>query len=275
MITLPSPQAALATVPGWQGRAAQIFPLPGGMNNRSYRVDYKEQRFVLRIAGSSGGSGTRDFSLELQIQHKAAALGIAPPIEYANPASGLLLTRYLEGRTWQTEDLQETRQLERLAALLNELHSLPLCGVHYDAVAAANAYLAALPEPMASNSTALRCKRIIAATGGTDGVVCCHNDLVAENVIDGSRLQLIDFEYARDNVALFDLASLIGWHHMAEKYARVLLQAYTGSSTEESWQNLQRQVQRFDAVQWLWLARRWSGAGEHSAQMQRVAARLG
>ncbi len=274
MKTLLSPQAALATVPGWQGRATQILPLPGGMNNRSYRVDYKGQSFVLRIAANAKGSVTRDFTLELEVQLKAAAVGIAPAIEYANPASGLLLTHYLDGRTWQTEDLQETRQLERLAELLNELHGLPPCGVRYDAERAADAYISALPASAANSATVLRCKEIIAETGDADGVVCCHNDLVAENLIDASRLHLIDFEYARDNVALFDLASLIGWHHMTEQYARVLLQAYTGNATADSWQRLQEQVRRFDAVQWLWLARRWSGAGEHSAQMQRVASRL-
>lgn len=272
---MSSPQALLASIPGWQGRRAEILPLPRGHNNRSFRVAWNEQLFVLRIVDNAEDSGMRDFALESQIQHRAAAVGIAAPVEYANPASGLLLTRYLAGDAWTPGDLQDTAKLERLAALLRTLHGLPLCGVLYDAVHAANAYLEAMPAAIAKSVMAVRCRKIVADAGAASKPACCHNDIVAGNVIGGARPQLIDFEYARDNAPLFDLASLVGWHNLAEPLARILLEAYTGNAAADSWQEFAVQCRRFDAIQWLWLSMRGARSAEDRQQQERVAARLG
>jgi aminoglycoside phosphotransferase (APT) family kinase protein len=272
---LSSPQALLASIPGWQGRRADIAPLPRGHNNRSYRVAWNDRLFVLRIVDHADRSGMRDFALESQIQHRAAALGIAAPVEYANPASGLLLTRYLPGTAWTPADLQDTAKLEQLAELLRALHALPLCGVLYDAVHAADAYLEAMPAPVANSAMAVRCREIIADAGAASVPTCCHNDIVASNIIGGTRLQLIDFEYARDNAPLFDLASLVGWHNLAEPLAINLLAAYTGNAAADSWQEFSAQCRRFDAIQWLWLSMRGAPSVEDRQQLNVVATRLG
>jgi thiamine kinase-like enzyme len=85
---------------------------------------------------------------------------------------------------------------------------------------------------------------------------CCHNDVVASNVIAEPDLKLLDWEYACDNDPMFDLASLIGFHNLGIDRQSVLLNAYAGGMDSGLAERLEIQVRLYDAIQWLWLANR-------------------
>ena len=58
-------------------------------------------------------------------------------------------------------------------------------------------------------------------------IVFCHNDLLPANFLDdGSRLWLIDWEYAGFNTPLFDLGSLAANNNFSEKEEFFLLENY-------------------------------------------------
>lgn len=239
-------------------------------------MDSGERSYVLRIADQGDATGMRDFNLESRIQQRAADRGIASSVEYVDPRRGVMLSGYLAGRTWIGRDLRQGNNLVRLAELLRTMHSVPVCGVRFAAAEAARRYVAELQEAVQLTDFALLCLRIVEDTPASGQWVCCHNDVVAENVVDDRRLLLIDFEYACDNDPLFDLASVIGWHNLDSERAQTLLAAYCGSSAAEWRERLSLQLRLFDAVQWLWLAVRElrRPAAAHSEQLQRVAERL-
>lgn len=54
----------------------------------------------------------------------------------------------------------------------------------------------------------------------------CHNDLVAENILDTGELRLIDFEYAVRAAPVLDLASLAAMTRMTARQRRLLVEAY-------------------------------------------------
>ena len=60
-------------------------------------------------------------------------------------------------------------------------------------------------------------------------MVFCHNDLLAANFIDdGSRLWLVDWDYAGFNSPLFDLGGLASNSEMPSRMRETLLEAYFG-----------------------------------------------
>jgi thiamine kinase-like enzyme len=64
-------------------------------------------------------------------------------------------------------------------------------------------------------------------------IVYGHHDLLAANLIDdGSRLWLIDYEYAGFGTAMFDLANLSSNNGLAPDQAQALLAAYFGTPPE-------------------------------------------
>jgi thiamine kinase-like enzyme len=92
---------------------------------------------------------------------------------------------------------------------------------------------------------------------------------VAANIIGSRALKLIDWEYARDNDPLFDLASAIGFHNLDDARQQMLLSAYAGGADSELNERLAEQVRVFDAIQWLWLATRHL-ASPHREQARRL-----
>jgi thiamine kinase-like enzyme len=76
--------------------------------------------------------------------------------------------------------------------------------------------------------------RLESAVGPIE-LVYGHNDLLAANFIDdGSRLWLIDWDYAGFNSPLFDLANLASNNGLTEAQERQLLADYFGVPTERS-----------------------------------------
>jgi thiamine kinase-like enzyme len=222
----------------------------------------------LRLADSGHAPGTRNYDAELRIQQLAASRKIAAPVTFANPSSGLLLSEFLTGNAWQERDLRSHANLQALAALLRRVHELPRCGQRYRAESVAVSYVGALNAQGNDDSFASRCLEVVRSIPVRDALVCCHNDIVAANVIDGQTLKLIDWEYARDNDPMFDLASLIGWHDLDECRVRVLLTAYTGSDSAELSERLLEQRRIFDAIQWLWLAQLQGRRPDHRHAMR-------
>ncbi len=247
---------ALAMVPGWDHDTADIEELKGGLTNRVYYVRSGDRECVLRLGADDNGIVDLDRSCELQILETAGDAGIAPAILFSDSAAGILVTEYLHGTVWQESDLELDQNLERLAALIRRVHALPPCCSRLDLTGIAQKYQAFLKKRHGLHAFASECVRIIDESPKQDGVACCHNDIVAANVIDSGGLKLIDWEYACDNDPMFDLASAIGFHNLNEGRQQTLLSAYAGGADNELKERLAEQIRVFDAIQWLWLATR-------------------
>lgn len=250
----PELRELLASIPGWRARPARLTPLHGGLHHDSYRVDSAGYEYVLRIANKDGVAGGGSRELEAYLQQQAASHGLAAPVLYVDTQRGLMLMEYLPGEEVTASQLALPELLQELGCLLRHLHKLPLCGVNFDPQAAAEEYLLDLGDDFSDRPFAKHCVDIITSTPRPRDRSCCHNDVVASNLVRGKTLRLLDFEYACDNEPLFDLASVLCWHNLGSEERRLLLGAYAGDVTEELQQRLAAQCRLYDALQWLWLA---------------------
>ena len=247
---------ALEMVPGWNADLADVEELKGGLTNRTYHVRIADIECVLRLDSEQSRLFQFDRACEVTILKTAADAGLAPGVIYSNPEAGVLVTEYLPGRVWEESDLGTRDSLEALSTLLRTVHSLPACGVRVDTLEVARTYERFLEKRQGLHSFATRCVEIIDSVPSRSDVVCCHNDVVAANVVQDESLKLIDWEYACDNDPLFDLASAIGYHNLDLDCASTLLDAYTGGADGEAKERLEEQLRVYDAIQWLWLATR-------------------
>lgn len=245
---------ALALVPGWDPAATQIDELTGGLTNRTYLISASGDRCVLRLNAKTTGAFSFDRACELSILARAGEAGLAPAIVYSDIENGILITEYLADTAWTVVDLKSTENLEALAALIRRVHALPTSDVRLDLNMSAARYEEYLKRRHGLHAYASRCREVIASCSQSDELVCCHNDIVAENVIASRPLKLIDWEYAGDNDPFFDLASLIRFHNLPQHDSDTLLSAYSGRLDAESRERLAVQERVFDAIQWLWLA---------------------
>lgn len=206
-------EARVAALPCWRGRV-RLEPLPGGLSNRAFVVDDGVGRYVARCGNDLTVHHVfRD--RERAASEAAYAAGLAPAVIHAAP--GVLVLRYIEGRTLTEADLRADHA--RITALLRRCHRLV-------------GRLLAGPASMFWVFHVLRDYARTLATTGTDAgelaryvaladgleaqqvplpIVFGHHDLLPGNLLDdGKRLWLIDWEYGGFGTALFDLANLAG-----------------------------------------------------------------
>ncbi len=251
-MTTISPEAILSGIQGWQG--ASVESLPGGLTNNTYKVSNGRNSAVLKVDTSARDVALNSRRTEAEIQAVAASAGLAASvIDYGESH---ILTAFLEGEVWQNKTLDGSAALEELAISLRKLHSLPLVGRVFDAEAAAKRYVQA--ATVLPGETELLCVDLIAQVGRPQAVACCHNDLVAQNLISTPQLMFLDWEYACDNDPLFDLATVVEHHDLNRDQESLILDAYFGGDGEQWRERVAIYRGAYLALLYLWLSSRRS-----------------
>jgi thiamine kinase len=255
----PAQVAAVALGLG-TGAIRSIEPIKHGLTNRSWLVTTAADRVVVRISHQSEAELLIDRNSEAAVLELVARADIGPEVLRADLGHGVLVTRYL-GATWSESDAQAPENIDRLAALLRRLHSLKAsAGVRVvDLASTARGYLSTLDERgirsgltlpalrQCADETAMQLRKGSAPT-------LCHNDVHHLNVVDGTGLRLIDWEYAGVGEPLFDLAALCVYHRYRRPQRERLLSAYAAPSEAVSRQRLELACWLFDYIRDLWLA---------------------
>lgn len=212
----PVVEDRIAGLPCWRARVT-IEPLPGGMTNRNFLVrDAAAGKFVVRVGRDLPEHGVMRFN-ELAAARAAFAAGISPEVIFAG--DGFLVSRHIESRTLEPADIRDRARLPALLDLVRRCHDdIPKFfrgpALAFWVFQIVRNYLALLGEEPRSclfpQLARLRAMAVdLEAAVGPVNLVFGHNDLLAANFLDdGSRLWLIDWDYAGFNSPLFDLANL-------------------------------------------------------------------
>jgi thiamine kinase-like enzyme len=211
--------------------------MAGGLTNRTFRVDVDGASFVVRL----GTPGAEVLGVDRRREHACALAatraGVGPEVVYAVPEAGLMITRFVPGRTLVPGAPAAPEVVRRLVAAIRRYHeSPPTPGVCSPARLIA-AYLAAaraagVPLPDDLPRLTARLAEIAAALEPAPRLVPCHNDLWGANLVDdGERVWIVDWEYAAMGDPYFDLATFAIYHAPGDADDAALLAAYFGSAT--------------------------------------------
>jgi len=226
---------ALAKAAGlacWSGPVAPE-PIAGGITNLNFVVADGGQRYFVRVGEDIPIHGVLRFN-ELAAARAAELAGVSPAVIYAEP--GVMVTRFIEGRTYEAADLRAAERLASVVELLKRVHrEIPkhLRGpvLMFWVFHVVRDYAATLrddrsPRVPLLNDLLARADALEAAVGAID-LVFGHNDLLAGNFIDdGERIWLVDWDYAGFNSPLFDLANLAANNDYPPEMERELLGRY-------------------------------------------------
>ncbi len=231
-------QDRILRLPIWQG-GVQIAPLGGGITNLNFLVQDAARRAVVRIGDDIPIHQIMRFN-ELSASTAAHAAGVSPAVLHAEP--GALVIDFVEGRTMTAADLRQPALLGQALDLIARAHrEIPrhlrgpvltfwVFHVIRDYAAtlcdAASPHLPFLPE-LLDQAAALE-----AAVGPID-LVFGHNDLLPGNFLhDGTRMWLIDWDYAGFNSPLFDLGGLAANSGLSPDQETDMLARYFGRAPD-------------------------------------------
>jgi thiamine kinase-like enzyme len=214
----------------WPGQHVSIEPLGGGITNRNFRVEAAGQEFVLRIGGKDTELLGIDRAAEHAASRVAADLGLGPEVVAFVEPEGYLVTRFVDGEVGKVD-------LDRVGAALRRLHDGPALPARFDSFRVVEAYRATAHERGITVPPAYaRAKEIadqIERRRAGRTFRPCHNDLLSANFIDdGTRLWLVDWEYAGMGDPFFDLGNFAVNNELGEEGENELLAAYGSDDGE-------------------------------------------
>ncbi len=232
--------AEVEKLPFWR-KPVKIWPLAGGITNRNYGVEQDNgQRFAVRLGHDIPLHGVMRFN-ELAAASAAGQAGISPAVIFAEP--GVIVTKLLQGRTLTPEEIRLPHNWRRVVAMLKHCHAgqhlrgplLAFWVFHINRSYAADlASAGSRLAPQLRMLTALN-EQLERRVGPTE-IVFGHNDLLAGNIFDdGTRLWLLDWDYAGFNSPLFDLANLSSNNGFSAVEDKQLMREYFGGVTDAMW----------------------------------------
>jgi thiamine kinase-like enzyme len=238
MAKRPNPESRAASLPCWSGKV-DPQALSGGITNRNFLVEDRGERFFVRIGEDIPVHGVMRFN-ERAAASAAEAAGVSPAVVHAQP--GALVTCFIEGRTLEAEDIRDPARLPAIVELVRRCHheiprQLRGPALIFWVFHVIRDYAATLEEGKSRHLPLLpgllTTAEALEASVGPVEIVYGHNDLLAANFIDdGSRLWLVDWDYAGFNSPLFDLANLASNNEFDGELERRLLTLYFGAAPE-------------------------------------------
>ena len=210
-------------------------PLLGGLSNESWKVTDARGTHVVRF-GRDYPFHHVDRTREVMVARAAHAAGFGPAVEHAEP--GVTVVEYLQARTWGPDDLRA--HPDRIATLLRRFHhDMPahIAGAAFlfwpfHVIRDYARTLRAGDSPFTPDLPALLslCAELEQAQIPLP-LIFGHHDLLPANFLDdGTRLWLIDYEYAGFGTALFDLAGAASNAGMEAEETDRLLTTYFGET---------------------------------------------
>ena len=269
-------RATLAELPVLAGAPRTVERLEGGLTNVNFKVTTPERTAVLRLSTSDADLLAIDRAAEEANSRRAAESGAAPEVLAYLPERNALVVEWVQGRTLAPDDLRDEKVLGQAADVCRTLHAGPSFVGDFDMFQVQRRYLGLVTErgfrlPPRYLELMPEVDRIRAALAvRQEPTVPCNNDLLAANFIDdGSRLWVIDYEYAGNNDACFELGNI--WsesdlsldhlellvdryyrRHLTHKVARARLLGLMSKYGWTLWASIQDAVSPIDFDFWSW-----------------------
>jgi len=209
----------------WPGGQAAAEPLGGGITNHNFKVTVGGDAFVLRIGGKDTALLGIDRADEAEATRAAASIGVGP--EVVAFADGCLVTRFIDGRPVPPDELGPAAA----GATIRLVHDGPAIPGRFDVFRVVEAYRRTaegrgVSIPAAYEEASRRAAAVEASRADAP-LLPCHNDLLNANFLhDGSRLRIVDWEYAGMGDPMFDLGNFAANHELDEDGERALLEGY-------------------------------------------------
>lgn len=220
------------------GRSWHAQPLSGGLTNTNLRVTTTDGlEPALDLVARCSHPGAELLGIDRDAEHAntvaAAEAGVGAPV--VERAPGMLVIGFLPGRTLTSDDFADPGVLLRAAEAVRALHAGPRFVGDFDMGRRQAAYRAVIEKrrfrlPAGYEAYAGAWADVQRALSASPrATVPCNNDLLAANFLDdGERVRLIDYEYAGNNDACFELGNTAAECGFTDEQVEAWTEAYFG-----------------------------------------------
>ena len=200
----------------------------GGLNNSNYLIKLQDLNYVLRLPSRDNNN---NFYNENKILNIIKPFNISPEIIFHDKESGILLSRYIESKKFNTEFYNSPIFINKLVSTLKKLHILQCSNSFnpfkeiYNNINLLHSLNYEFNHDI--NFLVNKLKELEKDLSKDVHYGLCHNDLNTSNILySNNSIYLIDFEFAGMGDIFFDLAT-ISWF-LEDKLKEELIKSYFG-----------------------------------------------
>ena len=218
------------------GRPRTVTELSGGLTNQNLRVTTPDGDYVVRRF--KGDTELLDIDRDAEHDNTVAAAeaGVGAPFVDYRRDLGALVIGYVDGVTFDNDSFDDPGRLARAGRAIRRLHDGPRFTGDFDMFSRQARYLRTVQDrgfPLLDgyedHADAFERARAALAVQPAP-TVPCNNDLLAGNFVEDDRqVWLIDYEYAGNNDACFELGNTSTECDLDDDQVAALVEAYAGS----------------------------------------------
>jgi thiamine kinase-like enzyme len=222
----------LDAIPPTARHPRTVEELRGGLTNRNLKVTNADGTSIVRLRIEAHDLLGIDREHEYANTVAAATAGVGAPVLHYRPGEGLTVG-FLPGRTLSDADLHDPAVLGRVADACRRLHAGPRFANDFDIFAVQARYRRVVADhgfrlPPRYDAF-LPAVAAVREALGPRVTVPCHNDLLAENMLDdGTQVRLVDYEYSGNNDPCFELGNIWSEAALPAELLDVLVGTYFG-----------------------------------------------
>jgi thiamine kinase-like enzyme len=215
-----------------------ITKLNGGLTNVNFRIDTSQESYVVRVSEPSSTTLGINRDNEYINSKRAHEAGLGAEVIHRIIEKNMLIIKWIDAKTLHPDDIiNQPSLMPRITNALKLLHAgpsfqgefnFPVMRKKYLEIVTRSGYF--IPDqylellPLIENL-----EQAIACT--PEEKVPCNNDLLAENLMDdGNKIWIIDYEYAGQNEASFEIGNFAHEVELSDKQLTELCAAYWGQN---------------------------------------------
>ena len=224
-------------IPGWNGKSIKVNPINAGITNINFEVIVGGKSFFLSIPSSSSELLNIDYKNKYYNNKICGEINISPKVIYFIESENLLVTEFIKSKTSSLAIFQSSKEIEQLVKSIKLLHNTKPFLKNFNMLSQISYYQNILkkdymPQKLnryVNNIKSLKNKLYLP----NHKLVPCHNDLIAENIINkDNQILIIDFDYSGNNDPCFELGNLSVEMKYNDEQINNLVKSYYGRIDE-------------------------------------------
>jgi len=234
-------------IPEWDGESIKVNQINSGITNINFEVTVGKKSFFLSIPDSE--LLNIDYKNKYYNNKICGEINISPRVTHFIESENLLVTEFVKSKVSSLVMYQSSKEIEQLVKNIKLLHNAKPFLKNFNMFSQISAFQNILKRDYLPKKLLKYVNRIKTLKQKlylpNDKLVPCHNDLLAENIMNkDNKILIVDFDYSGNNDPCFELGNLSVEMEYDDEQINKLVRSYYGEINENiiSRVNLQRIV---------------------------------
>ena len=224
-------------IPEWKEKLIKVDPINRGITNINFKVNVDKRVFFLSMPDSNSELLNIDYGNKYYNNKICGEINISPKVTHFIESENLLVTEFIKSKASSLTIFQSSKEIEQLVKNIKLLHNANpflrnfnmLSQISYYQNILKKEYLPKKLFKYVNNIKTLKQKLHLPS----DKLVPCHNDLLAENILNqGNQIFIVDFDYSGNNDPCFELGNLSVEMEYNDEQINKLVKSYYGEINE-------------------------------------------